>query len=272
MPLGAALAAGGACMPLFCTHSTQLHSTRAAPCTPAACRAHLRSAPASARRPQSCTPRARRVPHEKRRGAGPAARDAIAFLLGSGAFWGTRRVRLVRGEGRGVSDQYGVRDAACPISTRGWGWGGVVKPPRHRSGGSWCRRGRARGARGTEPAFALPGQTPAARAGASAARPRARSLARAPRAPRALWAVRCSEQRRWAPGAARLCGEPPPRALPLRALPFPVTAPLVQGTCLFETALRAAVLGPHVDLRTKAPPPRRAPPRVSTAACAREGG
>jgi len=29
----------------------------------------------------------------------------------------TRRVRLVRGEGRGVSDWYGVRDAACPIGT-----------------------------------------------------------------------------------------------------------------------------------------------------------
>ena len=34
------------------------------------------------------------------------------------------RVRLVRGEGRGVSDSYGVRDAACPISTRGGGGGG----------------------------------------------------------------------------------------------------------------------------------------------------
>jgi hypothetical protein len=32
-----------------------------------------------------------------------------------------RRVRLVRGEGRGVSDWYGVRDAACPLSTRGGG-------------------------------------------------------------------------------------------------------------------------------------------------------
>ena len=30
---------------------------------------------------------------------------------------GPGRVRLVRGEGRGVSDWYGVRDAACPIST-----------------------------------------------------------------------------------------------------------------------------------------------------------
>jgi hypothetical protein len=30
---------------------------------------------------------------------------------------GTRRVRFVRGEGRGVSDLYGVRDAACPICT-----------------------------------------------------------------------------------------------------------------------------------------------------------
>jgi hypothetical protein len=37
----------------------------------------------------------------------------------------TQRVRLVRGEGRGVSDQYGVRDAACPISTRG---GGAAAP------------------------------------------------------------------------------------------------------------------------------------------------
>jgi hypothetical protein len=26
-------------------------------------------------------------------------------------------VRLVRGEGRGVSDWYGVREAACPIGT-----------------------------------------------------------------------------------------------------------------------------------------------------------
>ena len=34
------------------------------------------------------------------------------------------RVRIVRGEGRGVSDQYGVRDAACPLSTREWGWWG----------------------------------------------------------------------------------------------------------------------------------------------------
>ena len=30
---------------------------------------------------------------------------------------GKVRVRLVRGEGRGASDQYGVRDTACPIST-----------------------------------------------------------------------------------------------------------------------------------------------------------
>ena len=29
------------------------------------------------------------------------------------------RVQLVRGEGRSVSNQYGVRDAACPLSTRG---------------------------------------------------------------------------------------------------------------------------------------------------------
>ena len=31
------------------------------------------------------------------------------------------RVRLVRGEGRGVSDQYGVSDAARPLSTKGGG-------------------------------------------------------------------------------------------------------------------------------------------------------
>ena len=35
-------------------------------------------------------------------------------------------VRLVRGEGRGVSDLYGVRDAACPLSTRG-GRGGNTR-------------------------------------------------------------------------------------------------------------------------------------------------
>ena len=38
---------------------------------------------------------------------------------------GARRVRLVRGEGRGVSASSGVRDAACPLGTRGEG-GGVL--------------------------------------------------------------------------------------------------------------------------------------------------
>ena len=43
-------------------------------------------------------------------------------------------VRLVRGEGRGVSDLYGVEDAACPLSTRGGrGWvaaeGRCARPP-----------------------------------------------------------------------------------------------------------------------------------------------
>ena len=37
-----------------------------------------------------------------------------------------RRVRLVRGEGRRVPDQYGVRDAACPLSTGGGGGHRVV--------------------------------------------------------------------------------------------------------------------------------------------------
>jgi len=44
-----------------------------------------------------------------------------------------RRVRSVRGEGRGVSDQYGLRDAACPISTRG----GVCLPA---AAGRWRPR------------------------------------------------------------------------------------------------------------------------------------
>jgi len=34
-----------------------------------------------------------------------------------------------RGEGRGVSDQYGVRDAACPLSTRGGGGTRCAPPP-----------------------------------------------------------------------------------------------------------------------------------------------
>ena len=51
---------------------------------------------------------------------------------------GTRRVRLVRGEGRGVSDYYRVRDAACPLSTRR---GGGVVTRRHAA--STARRLRA---------------------------------------------------------------------------------------------------------------------------------
>jgi hypothetical protein len=34
-----------------------------------------------------------------------------------GAFHDNDQKSGVRGEGRGVSDSYGVRDAACPIST-----------------------------------------------------------------------------------------------------------------------------------------------------------
>ena len=43
--------------------------------------------------------------------------------------WGwTRRVRLVRGEGQDVPGWYGVRDAACPLGTRGGeGGGGLVR-------------------------------------------------------------------------------------------------------------------------------------------------
>ena len=47
----------------------------------------------------------------------------------------TRRVRFVRGEGRGVSGSYGGRDAACPVRTggrggEGVGSGGRREPPR----------------------------------------------------------------------------------------------------------------------------------------------
>jgi hypothetical protein len=44
---------------------------------------------------------------------------ANAWDRGCGPGVETRRVRLVQGERRGVSGQYGGRDAACPISTGG---------------------------------------------------------------------------------------------------------------------------------------------------------
>ena len=51
----------------------------------------------------------------------PPPRSAEISLLVSplkhGCSCRRRRVRSVRGEGRGVSGQYGVRDAACPVST-----------------------------------------------------------------------------------------------------------------------------------------------------------
>ena len=53
-------------------------------------------------------------------------------MLAAGALGrrGAGRLALapVRGEGRGVSDQYGVRDAACPLSTRGGVGGGCWAP------------------------------------------------------------------------------------------------------------------------------------------------
>ena len=55
-----------------------------------------------------CTPRAPRTPPQSPRPT-------------------SLRVRSVRGEGRGgVSDQYGVRGAACPLSTGGGGGGGAA--------------------------------------------------------------------------------------------------------------------------------------------------
>ena len=50
-------------------------------------------------------------------GRGRAARLSIWIFFSVWPLPAPRRTRLERGEGRGVSDQYGVRDAACPIST-----------------------------------------------------------------------------------------------------------------------------------------------------------
>ena len=48
--------------------------------------------------------------------------------VGRGGSRPVETIRLVRGEGRGVSDWYGVRDAACPLSTRAdTGCGGVQR-------------------------------------------------------------------------------------------------------------------------------------------------
>jgi hypothetical protein len=52
-----------------------------------------------------------------------------------------RGAGLVRGEGRGVSDWYGVRDAACPLSTRGGRGGGA--PVCAGNSGAPARCGRA---------------------------------------------------------------------------------------------------------------------------------
>jgi hypothetical protein len=67
--------------------------------------------------------RARARGGRRRRTHGCAVNCLSYFALGRGhptqcvPSASSPRVRLVRGEGRGVSDQYGVRDAACLIST-----------------------------------------------------------------------------------------------------------------------------------------------------------
>ena len=86
-------------------------------------------------------------------------RCANAADPGAGAAAGS--VRLVRGEGRDVPGWYGVRDAACPLSTRGGGGGGGGG-----QGGTWpstvsmravcARKGGAASARGPRPGTALP--------------------------------------------------------------------------------------------------------------------
>ena len=60
---------------------------------------------------------------------------------------------ILRGEGRGVSDYYGVRDAACPLSTReGGGEGGA--PPVLSAGAAALGCGGARGGAAQETARA----------------------------------------------------------------------------------------------------------------------
>ena len=56
--------------------------------------------------------------------AGAAGWMAGARALGGSAAHATATARDLR-EGRGVSDKYGVRDAACPLSTRGGRGGGT---------------------------------------------------------------------------------------------------------------------------------------------------
>ena len=71
---------------------------------------------------------------------------------GAGAGGGTRRVRSVRGVGRGVSDQYGGWDEACPISTGG----GTRRVRSVRGAGGGAGAGRVRGGRGGAPGRAGP--------------------------------------------------------------------------------------------------------------------
>jgi hypothetical protein len=60
------------------------------------------------------------------------------------------QVRLVRGEGRRVSDLYGVRDATCPVSTEGGGARSLDRRALEVAAQQQRRRlGRAGGGRGT---------------------------------------------------------------------------------------------------------------------------
>jgi hypothetical protein len=88
-------------------------------------------------------------PHPRRRSARRATRRAPRAPSAPRAR--CRGAHLVRREGRGVSNQYGGRDAACPLSTRE---GGSERPQlRHRlravvsRGAEQWRQGGGRGAR-----------------------------------------------------------------------------------------------------------------------------
>jgi len=120
------------------------------PCAPAVLVANRSNGPEGAvarAQPDRHLPRAARAAAQH---LGPAPRARARWSTG-----GTRRVRLVRKEGRDVSGWYGRRDETCPVGTErgtrrvqlvreGGGRGGGVAPPARRSGTASPRAARPR--------------------------------------------------------------------------------------------------------------------------------
>ena len=161
--------------------------------------------------------RGRAFPQWAQRGAAASERSwqrsqSAPAALAAGR--GTRRVRSVRGEGRGVSDQYGVRDAACPLSTRGRGGGGGGAPRAARRGAPAAARARRDGSERVPPEHRRDVQDGVVPPGSRHGPPRptrifVRSPARPacrPTCPRAAAAVAARRRPRGAPIVA------PPRA------------------------------------------------------------